>query len=109
MIILLIITFITISIIGLSISKNIIKSIIFMNLLQTGVIMLFISISYNENNISPINITGFESFSDPLPQALMITAIVIGASITSLGLMFSIKLFHHFGSLDWDVIRKRMD
>jgi multicomponent Na+:H+ antiporter subunit C len=41
---------------------------------------------------------------DPLPQALMITTIVIGSTITSLALMLCIKIFHHFGSIEWKVI-----
>ena len=100
---------IVISIFGIGVSRNIIKSIMFLNLLQTGIILLFISFNYNENTIVPIFSDGNNLLADPLPQALMITAIVIGASITSLALMFSIKIFHHFGTLDWTIIKKRMD
>lgn len=100
---------IVVSIFGMGVSKNIIKSIMFLNLLQTGIILLFISFNYDENIIVPIFNEGNNLLADPLPQALMITAIVIGASITSLALMFSIKIFHHFGTLDWEIIKKRMD
>jgi len=31
----------------------------------------------------------------------MITAIVISASITALSLMFSVKIFHYYGTLSW--------
>jgi multicomponent Na+:H+ antiporter subunit C len=44
---------------------------------------------------------------DPLPQALMITAIVIGASVTALGLFMSGKIFHYYGSLSWFEIFSR--
>jgi multicomponent Na+:H+ antiporter subunit C len=43
---------------------------------------------------------------DPIPQALMITTIVIGSTITSLALMLCIKIFHHYGSIEWKVILK---
>jgi multicomponent Na+:H+ antiporter subunit C len=46
---------------------------------------------------------------DPLPQALIITAIVIGASITALALMMTIKIFHYYGTLDWREIFERND
>lgn len=101
--------FMAIVLFGLGISRNIIKTIMLLNLLQTGVILLFISYRYEPNQIAPILGSGFANMTDPVPQALMITAIVIGASITALALMFSIKIFHHFGSLDWRIIRKRMD
>jgi multicomponent Na+:H+ antiporter subunit C len=45
--------------------------------------------------------------TDPLPQALMITAIVIGAAITALALMLSIKIFHYYGTLDWKELIER--
>lgn len=98
------------AIIGLGLSQNIIKSIMFLNLLQSGVILLFISFNYHENLTAPIILNeSSRNLADPLPLALMITAIVIGASITSLALMFSIKIYHHFGTLDWKTIKKRMD
>ncbi len=47
---------------------------------------------------------GNGNYADAFPQALMITTIVIGASVTALALMLSIKVFHQFGSLDWDEV-----
>lgn len=108
-IIILILVAIALSIIGLGTNKNLIKSIIFLNLLQSNIILLFISFNYHNSLVPPIFKNSIENLADPMPQALMITAIVIGASITSLALMFSIKIFHHFGTLDWDIIKKRMD
>lgn len=100
---------ILIAFLGLGTSKNLIKSIMFLNLLQANIILLFISFSYKADTIPPIMPGAIERMTDPMPQALMITAIVIGASVTALALMFSIKIFHHFGTLDWDLIKKRMD
>ncbi|OPL07846.1 MAG: sodium:proton antiporter [delta proteobacterium ML8_F1] len=105
----LVIISILLAFLGLGTSKNLIKSIMFLNLLQANIILLFISFSYKADTVPPIMPGTLEKMSDPMPQALMITAIVIGASVTSLALMFSIKIFHHFGTLDWDLIKKRMD
>lgn len=105
----LIILFLAIGLYGLGTSRNIIKTIMFINIIQTGAILLFISYNDQYDLVAPIILSDIGNFADPMPQALMITAIVIGASITALALMFSIKIFHHFGSLDWRVIRKRMD
>jgi multicomponent Na+:H+ antiporter subunit C len=86
---------------GLVNSKNIIKSIICFNIADAGAILLFLSFAYHPQAESPILIISETLMVDPLPQALMITAIVIGASITALALIISIKLFHYYGTLEW--------
>ncbi|MBN4062724.1 MAG: sodium:proton antiporter [Alkaliphilus sp.] len=89
------------SIYGLCVSKNIIKSIIFLNILQGSIILLFLDLVNFKNAKVPILPGEINMMVDPLPQALMITTIVIGASVTSLLLMMSIKLFHHYGTINW--------
>ncbi|KDR96184.1 multicomponent Na+:H+ antiporter subunit C [Peptoclostridium litorale DSM 5388] len=92
---------------GLCNSKNLIKSVVCLNISQAGIILLFLGIVHSKGDSIPIVGTIGASFVDPLPQALMITAIVIGASVTSLALMISIKLFHEYGTLEWaDLFRK---
>ena len=89
---------------GLIHSRNIVKSVISLNVIQTSLILLFINLSRNVGSGLPI--VGMDNLKpvDPLPQALMITAIVIGASITALSLMLTIKIFHYYGTLDWHEI-----
>jgi len=96
-----------IGIYGLSTSKNIIKSIISLNIVQAAVVLLFLSFGNVLDGEIPIISEGVSMFVDPLPQALMITAIVIGAAITALALMISIKIFHYYGTLDWRQIIER--
>ena len=90
-----------IGIYGIVVSKNIIKSIIFFNITQSSIIIIFL----NFGSIGATNIPIITKYSkdtvgmaDPLPQALMITTIVIGAAITALALMLSIKIFHYYGT-----------
>jgi len=94
---------------GIIRSRNIVKTIICLNIIQTSVIVSFILFSRSMGNDPPIfdgkNIVPV----DPLPQALIITAIVIGASITALALMMTIKIFHYYGTLDWREIFERND
>ena len=92
---------------GLCNSKNLIKSVVCLNMSQAGIILLFLSIVHSKGDSIPIVGSAAASFVDPLPQALMITAIVIGASVTSLALMISIKLFHEYGTLEWDELFTR--
>lgn len=105
----LLLSFITIliGIYGLATSKNIIKSIICLQLTESAVILLFLNFSASEDGAIPILPGQIDLMVDPLPQALMITTIVIGASITALALMFSIKLFHYYGTLNWKELMER--
>lgn len=89
---------------GLIRSSNVIKSIISLNVIQTSLVLLFINLATNSGQGIPIVGIAKAAPVDPLPQALMITAIVIGASITALSLMLTVKIFHYYGTLDWHEI-----
>ncbi len=91
---------------GLSTSKNIIKSVFSVTIIEAGTILLFLNLGVYEGGLIPILEAVGINMVDPLPQALMITTIVIGSTITSLALMLCIKIFHHFGSIEWKVIMK---
>lgn len=96
-----------IGIYGLCNNKNIIKSIVYLNIIQTAVILIFLNIGNINKDIAPIITSEVGNMADPLPQALMITTIVIGASITALALMLSIKIFHYYGTLSWKEMIER--
>ncbi len=92
-------------------SKNLVKSIISLTVLNTSLILFFVLLSTQTGKSTPIigDTTFLGAMIDPLPQALMITAIVIEAAVTALALMMSIKLFHYYGSLQWNHIYGRRD
>ena len=96
-----------IAIYGIIISENIIKSIISFNVIQTSLILIFVILASDGNFKIPIIGSKGINMVDPLPHALMITAIVISASITALSLMFAIKIFHYYGTLNWKEISKK--
>lgn len=91
---------------GLIKSKHLIETIVFFNLFESVIIVLFLKLVYKENRIVPIVSQISKQYVDPIPQALMITAIVIGTASTALALMFSIRLHHHYGSLFWEDLQK---
>lgn len=94
---------------GIAISENIIKSILCFNIIQAAVILLFIVVAGNTGDEIPIVEGILTDGVDPLPQALMITAIVISASITALALMFTVKIFHYYGTLNWKELMAKDD
>lgn len=89
---------------GLATSKNIIKSIFSVTIIESGFILLFLNLGNFNGGVIPIITEANGNIVDPIPQALMITTIVIGSTVTALALMLSIKVFHQFGTLDWAFI-----
>ncbi len=106
-----ILTFIVIliGVYGLATSKNIIKSVFCVTIIEAGIILLFLNLGNLEGGAIPILSDGNADVVDPLPQALMITTIVIGSTITSLALMLCIKIFHHYGSIEWKIVLNKED
>lgn len=95
---------------GLIVRKNIIKSIICIGIMEVAAILLFISVNFKPGSVPPIGHIGNAAVADPLPQALMITAIVIGICVTAVSLTMFISMYHKYGSTNWDkVLRKKAE
>jgi len=94
---------------GLATSKNVIKSVFMVTIIESGVILLFLNLGNFEGGSIPIFDEALVNIVDPLPQALMITTIVIGSTVTAMALMLSIKIFHYYGSIEWKEILRRED
>ncbi len=88
--------------------KNIIKKIIGLNLINNSVVILFVLEGSRVGEQAPIMDEGIANVVDPVPQALMLTAIVIGVCITALALALAFRLYKATGSFDIDEIRKRV-
>jgi multicomponent Na+:H+ antiporter subunit C len=103
---------------GLLSQKNIIKIIVSFTILETGVNILIVSLGYIKGRTAPIidasveqgaNHNVLNSIVDPVPQALVLTAIVIGFGVTALLLAYAMKLFrakrtleiNQFNDLKW--------
>lgn len=91
---------------GLLAFPNLIKKIIALSVLNSAVVALFIVTASVSGDTAPILDRPDAAFVDPIPQALMLTAIVVGFSLTAVGLVFAVKLFEAYGSLDIDTIEK---
>ena len=89
---------------------NLVKTVIGMCIMDYGVNLLIISIGYNPGGTAPIFTPGELSaasyFVDPIPQALTLTSIVIGACVTAMSLALVIKLEESYGTLDNREIRR---
>jgi multisubunit Na+/H+ antiporter MnhC subunit len=91
------------------VKKNLVKIVIGMGLFDTGINLLLISIGFRANGTAPIFMSDLKEgafFVDPVPQALTLTSIVIGACVTALALALVIKVKQHYGTVDADKVRR---
>ncbi|MFO7819535.1 MAG: cation:proton antiporter subunit C [Halanaerobacter sp.] len=86
--------------------KNLIKIIMGINIIESSLIFLLICVGYRPNGTAPILTKDYEVIVDPIPQALALTAIVIGASTTAVMLFLAVKLYKEHGTLDISKIRR---
>jgi multicomponent Na+:H+ antiporter subunit C len=95
---------------GIVLKKNLVMKIISMDVMSTGVIAYYVLIASREGLFTPIvsNAATAESvaYSDPVPQAVILTAIVIGFSIQALMLVGVMKLARDNPTLESSEIEK---
>ncbi|MDD4894093.1 MAG: sodium:proton antiporter [Candidatus Omnitrophica bacterium] len=88
--------------------RNIIKIIIGLGIIEYSVNMFLILIGYRTNGRAPIFARNQEisNMVDPLPQALCLTTIVIGLSITLLVVGLAVRIYEKYGTFDITKIRR---
>ena len=100
---------------GMLVRPNLVKKLMAMNIMQVAVIMFFISLAVKTGGTAPIEIHGTghgtpdaTAYINPLPHALMLTAIVVGVSTTGVALALLIRIYRHYGTLEEPEILERM-
>jgi multicomponent Na+:H+ antiporter subunit C len=85
---------------------NLIKKIIGINIMETSVFLLFVSIGFIRGGNAPIlTLDGTPSvYVNPLPSALILTGIVVAVSITVYALSMIIKIYDAYGTIELDEI-----
>ena len=85
---------------------NLIKKMVGLNIFQTSVFVLFISLGKQPGGTAPIAIKGAVDtvYSNPLPHVLILTAIVVGVATTAVGLALAIRIKEAYGSVEEDEI-----
>ena len=97
---------------------NLIKKIVGLNVFQTSVFMLYISMSKITGGTPPILVGDAHGdghggravehvvYSNPLPHVLILTAIVVGIATTSVGLALAVRIKEAYGTLEEDEINR---
>lgn len=87
---------------GVITRRNVIKIVLGICIMEYSLNLLLVLIGYIEGGDAPILIRGHEgtSFVDPLPQAMVLTVIVIGLATTAMLLAIAIRVYKKHGTFD---------
>lgn len=92
---------------------NYVRKIIGMVLLQTGVILFYVTVSYKSGSHipvvheDPLHAINPALFANPLPHALMLTAIVVGVSTLGVALALAVSIYREHRTLEEDELLKK--
>ncbi len=86
---------------AVAIKPNLVKKVMGINIMETAVFLFIVSIGYVEGGVAPITDgTVKEAMVNPIPQALILTGIVVAVSTTAVALAICIRLHERYGTLD---------
>ncbi len=98
-------TLLLVGLYGMLVKTNFVRKLMAMNVMQVGVIVFFVSLAVRAGGTPPIEIEHLGAWTDvayanPLPHALMLTAIVVSVSTTGVALALLIRIHRRFDTLD---------
>ncbi len=91
----------------LMVSKNLIKKIIGLNIMDTAVYLFLAVKGYIFGRKAPIivdGVTEVEAYINPIPSGLVLTGIVVSVSVTAILLAITIRLYRRYHTLNLDEI-----
>ena len=87
--------------------RNLLKKLIGMNIMDTGVFLFLASMGYIEGRKAPIVTNGVldtAAYINPVPAGLVLTGIVVSVSVTAVMLSLVIRLYKRYPTLALDEI-----
>ncbi len=87
---------------GVITRRNLIKIAISLSIMEFSTFLIFALIGYTEGGVAPIvdPADPVKTYVDPLPQALVLTAIVIGLATTAMLMAVIIRIYRKYGTFD---------
>jgi multicomponent Na+:H+ antiporter subunit C len=86
---------------------NLLKKLLGLTVFQVGVFLFFITLGRVDGGQPPILADGAETYAHPLPQVLILTAIVVGVATLAVGLALVVRVFEAYGTVEEDEIAER--
>ncbi|MBE9397668.1 cation:proton antiporter subunit C [Pontibacterium sp. N1Y112] len=90
-------------------ANNLVKKIVGLNIFQTSVFMLYISMGKVTGGTAPIVVEGVTQYSNPLPHVLILTAIVVGVATTAVGLSLIVRIKRAYGTVEENEFENKDD
>ena len=90
-------------------ANNLVKKVVGLNIFQTSVFMMYISIGKVTGGSAPIVAEGITTYSNPLPHVLILTAIVVGVATTALGLALIVRIKRAYGTVEENEFEDKED
>ena len=85
--------------------RNLIKKLIGMNIMDTGVFLFLASMGYISGRKAPVivgGVTDVEAYINPVPAGLVLTGIVVSVSVTAVMLSLTVRLYRRYHTLNLD-------
>lgn len=105
----------TVGLYGILFKQNLLKKVIGLTIFQASIILFFIIVAFKDGGTVPIYDETFSAkaplgYINPLPHALMLTAIVVGVATVGVALALLMRVHKAFGTIDestlWKELRK---
>lgn len=93
----------------LLLSKSLLRVVIALILLSHGAHLLLLTMAGVQGGAPPLLSLGAETYTDPLPQALILTAIVISFGVTAFLLVLAYRTYKEHKTDDLDQLRGSAD
>ncbi len=108
----LVIVLLLIGLYGMTLKGNLLKKLIGMTIFQTSIYLFFIQGAVKTNATIPVFSPelgpGAENYMNPLPQVIVLTAIVVGVAITGVALSLLLVTQQRYGTIEEDEILEQM-
>ncbi len=88
--------------------KNLLKKIMGLNIMDTGVYLFLASMGYIEDKLSPIwrgeEVIHAADYVNPIPAGLVLTGIVVSVSVTAISLALTVRLYAQYHTVNIDEV-----
>ncbi|HEX3834819.1 MAG TPA: cation:proton antiporter subunit C [Solirubrobacteraceae bacterium] len=96
---------------GIVASRNLVRTILSLTIVQSATYVVLLGVGYRNGGAAPIfaDIPAVTKAVDPVVQVLVLTDVVIEATVTALLLALAVQAHKRFGSLDPNDLRVLRD
>lgn len=97
---------------GMVVCKNYMKKLMSMNIMQVAVIIFFLCLGQKDGAMIPILdgvTTDPNMYINPLPHALMLTAIVVSLGTTGVAIALLMRMKDKYGTVEEDELLRRVE